>query len=466
MRAPAHPRDPRDPRYARGVFAPRIARLRALLARAARPGGMYPAFVLAARDLGADERAAMDAVLAASPLAPAWAEWSRAQRSTAARAFALGAIEPAFAHVHLLLADLSSRDADAHAEPDPELRAALAARDAALAAAYGVLLERLVGEFDSGSEYHAASRGFGYHARAAVALLRSPDERACFARGSCAWSPDQRPAVGDELPRGELVESALDHAPDGVTGTFGAPAELAALECPELLTAVLLCATNPRADLALLARSPHLRRLSLVAPTLAGGPDEARALATLPIEQLSLTLPATNPPAYPDWIAALPRLRALAINYSDRGTSGGAVDPPDALCELPALEHLDLSGVRTLPDRLGRLAALQTLRVFGLHLTALPPALGELARLERLTVDPALALAGLPEGFERLRALRFVRLGHLTTPEVPRALFRMPWLRTVQLVSARRWPASEAEALRRALPDAQISIAFTGNAVG
>jgi hypothetical protein len=92
----------------------------------------------------------------------------------------------------------------------------------------------------------------------------------------------------------------------------------------------------------------------------------------------------------------------------------------------------------------------------------LPASIAELPRLEKLKVNPSAALQDLPEGFERLTSLRDLELGQLITPGVPRALFKMPWLRRVYLVAAADWPPSEEAALKAALPDAKVTVAFTG----
>lgn len=163
----------------------------------------------------------------------------------------------------------------------------------------------------------------------------------------------------------------------------------------------------------------------------------------------------------PRWLAHLPSLRALALRFTVRGTSAGAVEVPDSIATLSRLETLTLSGVGVLPDTLGQLVGLRELDIRGWKLVGLPASLTALTGLVKLSVDAVLALAGLPEGFERLTALRDLHLGHLDTPELPRVLLSMPWLERVHLIAARRWPDAQEAALRAALPRAYVSVGFS-----
>lgn len=446
-----------------GMWSPRIARLEALLARSDRPGGMYPPFVLASRDLPQDERAAMDESIRGSALGPAWSVWSDPARTTAERAFAVAALEPALAHVHLVVADLFLRDEDAHAEPFPEIRLALRAHRPDVWESYARLLERLEREFDKDSEMYACKRGFGYSADEATPLFTTTAELACFVRGRMAWNRWPPGDATDPELRAEIVEHELVHSAGGASAELS-PEQLAALECPELLTSLRLAYHGVRAAIATLDRAPSLRSLELTTDELTNDPEEARALARLPLESLTLTLDARARVLLPAWIADLPHLRSLALRYSDAGVDRAAVDLPAALSTLDRLESLELSGVGTVPSDLGRLANLRALKIRGWSFTGLPMSVTWLTQLETLSVDPVLALPGVPDGFERLVALCSVRLGHLYTPELPRVLLRMPWLRRVELVSGRRWPAEQEAELRRALPDAYVSVGLTGNA--
>ena len=278
--------------------------------------------------------------------------------------------------------------------------------------------------------------------------------------GAIAWAPPNAYPDASVLPLGEQVERTLVHTADGARATLSPPF-LEALECPELLTELGMHFAGRLIDaLPALARTKRLRELTLtVKDSALAANDDTTVLAALPLESLTLTLPDSVAEPFPHWIGALPLLRSISLRYES------AVDLTTAAYALPNLERLELSAVNALPAALSRFSGLRYLRVDGWRLRELPASLVELANLEELYVDPVRALPDVPEGFERLRALRTVRLGHLTTPEIPRALFRMPWLQRVELISARRWPESEGEALRHALPGAHIFVAFTGNAV-
>jgi hypothetical protein len=441
-----------------GMWPPRLERLDVLLSRIDRPGGMYPPLALASVQVSADECDAMDERMRRSALGDVWVVWRDASRSAADRAMAIAALDPSVAHVHLLLADLFLRDEDAHAEPCPELRTSIASLRPALGYAYARLLEGLKDDFDHDGEQHEARRGFGHSADEATPLLETASERACFARGRMAWGSSVAPALHPDL-LAEIVERRLVHTPGGASAQLSIEG-LASLECPELLTSLHLWGQGLAATLPQLVRAKGLRELTLAVPEHDRDLAHASALATLPIESLTLELSARPPPPWPCWIAEISSLRSLALRYTDRGTDGGAVAIPAEISSIERLEALSLSGVGSLPDDLGRLASLRALEIRGWKLVGLPRS----TKLERLSVDPVLALPGVPEGFERLTALRDLRLGHLDTPELPRVLLRMPWLTRVHLIAARRWPAAQEAELRAALPAAYVSVAFTGNA--
>ena len=216
--------------YTRWMYGPRVARLRTLLDRAStRPGGMYPAFRLATREVDDEERAAMWAMIAASPFAAAFTHWTAPLRSSKACAASLSALEPAFASVHAVLADLWERDQDPHAEPYPELRAALPA-------SYAALLARFCEQFDSGREIFAHACGFEYFVEEVSTLFGAADERACLARGAMAWGRRAPHFAFKALSRSECLENALTHTPHGVDAAYLSESDLATLECPELLS--------------------------------------------------------------------------------------------------------------------------------------------------------------------------------------------------------------------------------------
>ncbi|MBX7195121.1 MAG: hypothetical protein K1X94_23910 [Sandaracinaceae bacterium] len=448
------------------MFALRLARLEVLLGRLDRPGGMYPPLALASADVSPDERAAMDARMQRSELAAVWRVWSDATRTAADRANAIAELDPTFAHVHLLLADLFLRDDDAYAEPFPQLRATISALRPALGHGYARLLETLQHDYDRDGDPYLSRRGFAHSANETMPLLGvqqlgdTPD-RLCFTRGRMAWGGPPSIDTHPEL-RAEIVEGRLVHSPGGASAQLSLE-ELASLECPELLTSLRVWSRGGAPSSSPLARATSLRDLTLSVPELRDESDSPR-IASLPLESLAIELFATTSPTLPSWIAALPSLRSLRLSCTDRGVDRAAVEVPAAVASLDRLEKLALSGVGRLPHELGRLAGLRELEIRGWKLEGLPRSIGELSRLERLSVDPVASLPEPPEGFERLRALRELRLGHLDTAALPRVLLGMTWLERVTLVAARRWPEAQEAELRAALPHAYISIGFTGNA--
>jgi hypothetical protein len=380
---------------------------------------MYPPLALASVEVSEEEREAMDAAMHRSRLGPLARVWSDTQRSAADRGDALAALDPTFAHVHLLLADLVLRAEDVRAEPFPRLRASIAAARPALAHAYTRLLAELAEATDSESEQALSLRGFDHAANEAVALLETPDERACFVRGRMAWGAPPPSHLHPELVA-ELAERKLVHTAAGVSAQLSA-AELTALECPELLTK--LRTWGPAAELTGLARAAHLRELCLASDITEL--DRVRGLEALQLESLVLESEAPARVTLPRWLPQLASLRALALRFTVHGVDAAAVALPPSIATLSRLETLTLSGIGALPDALGQLVGLRELDIRGWKLVGLPASLGALTGLVKLSVDAVLALPGLPEGFERLTALRDLRLGHLDTPELPRVLLSM-----------------------------------------
>jgi hypothetical protein len=131
-----------------------------LLARRARPGGVYAPMRYALNRRDDDLFMAIDVALRASELSAVWGVWSDSSRTTAERAFSLVEYDARYAHVHLLVADLSARDDDAHAEPFPELREALRKVAPQLWERYAALLVEFKSDFDCNLEPQVHKRGF------------------------------------------------------------------------------------------------------------------------------------------------------------------------------------------------------------------------------------------------------------------------------------------------------------------
>ncbi|WP_434348833.1 leucine-rich repeat domain-containing protein [Myxococcus virescens] len=136
------------------------------------------------------------------------------------------------------------------------------------------------------------------------------------------------------------------------------------------------------------------------------------------------------------------------------------------LGELPALigEFTELeslwvrtTGIKAVPPELGRLSKLKKLDLsFNPELTELPPDLGDLESLESLNLNRT-GLTTLPDALERLKRLTFLDLQSTPLTTLPPVLFRMTWLRTVDLY----WttlPPGEIERLRQALPECKVGV--------
>ena len=398
-------------------------RLAQLIAARGRSGAAYPALFFA-------DKLALGDALAGTWLAEAWA----CRGEPATLALLLAVLEPAVAPTHLMLADLYLRRDDAHAEPRPELRAALPAD---LAAAYGDMLATLCDHFDRDSEYYATRRGFNYSLDLAKPLLAG-DALACLARGALWYRGGTR---GGELDDGELAEYRY-LAYQALT-----PDELARLPCPAIVTKLSLGLDGKdRSADAVLPRCGELGWLNLTGDVTA---IDGRALAGLPIHTLALRPRAAVLPA---WLPALRELRALHLNFEQW-------DLPGAIGDATQVEVLSLAGVRAIPPAIGKLAHLRSLDISGWACQGLPEELAD-APLELLRVTDR--LTALPASFSRFTSLRDLSLTNLAVPAIPRVLFGMTWLASLHVAPSRgRFDRADRDELVRALPRTRVSIAYS-----
>ena len=107
---------------------------------------------------------------------------------------------------------------------------------------------------------------------------------------------------------------------------------------------------------------------------------------------------------------------------------------PESLGQLARLERLSLHSnqLTALPESLGQLAQLQTLYLHNNQLTALPESLGQLTKLERLNLDNN-QLTTLPESLGRLTQLRTLDLDNNDLTALPESLGQLTQLNTLFL---------------------------------
>ncbi|MCP3058832.1 leucine-rich repeat domain-containing protein [Myxococcus sp. K38C18041901] len=132
---------------------------------------------------------------------------------------------------------------------------------------------------------------------------------------------------------------------------------------------------------------------------------------------------------------------------------------PPVIGEFTELQSLWVrtTGIQQVPPELGRLTKLKKLDLsFNPLLVELPPELGNLESLESLDLRQT-GVKTLPDSLERLRGLKYLDLQSTPLTTVPPVLFRMPWLRALDLYST-TLPPQEIEQLRRALPECKLGL--------
>ena len=91
---------------------------------------------------------------------------------------------------------------------------------------------------------------------------------------------------------------------------------------------------------------------------------------------------------------------------------------PASLCLLTQLVHLELLGcasLQTLPADLGKLSSLISLHVKKSAINSLPDSIGDLAKLETLKLSECISLAALPDSLVKLAALKFLEISDCTS---------------------------------------------------
>ncbi len=183
---------------------------------------------------------------------------------------------------------------------------------------------------------------------------------------------------------------------------------------------------------------------SMEPPDLAG--------ASLPLKAKSKAFAASKSPAA--LFEKFPRdSKELLFNGRKLG------ELPAVIGEFTELESLWVrtTGIKQVPPELGRLFKLKKLDLsFNPELTELPTEIGDLASLESINLNRT-GLTMLPDSLERLRRLTFVDLQSTPLKALPPVLFRMPWLRTLDLYGT-TLPPEDIERFRRAVPGCQVGV--------
>ena len=173
---------------------------------------------------------------------------------------------------------------------------------------------------------------------------------------------------------------------------------------------------------ASLKTARDLLELNLTGNAFKTVPGEVLALAQLEF----LYLEDNRLTGLPDGLWALAPLRDLALGNTVtlqpdqrygrrnwRDIDGNRIDSlPPELGDLTALRRLSVPfvGLRSLPDEMGKLKALRELNLAGNALNALPKEIGKLKRLETLDIS-ANYLTVLPDDLAGLTGLRHLRMG-------------------------------------------------------
>lgn len=170
----------------------------------------------------------------------------------------------------------------------------------------------------------------------------------------------------------------------------------------------------------------QLQRLAVFDQALRTLPSEIPGLASLEVLELmgdSLELEAVLAA-----LSGLPRLRELSLRCDKM------VELPSSLFQLEGLEALELGTTKALAidPRLARCRQLVRLGLGG-KFRALPPALGELSRLETFECRWCSALKELPETFGSWSRLRKLSVAHTRLGALPAAFAGWQLLRSVDL---------------------------------
>ena len=96
----------------------------------------------------------------------------------------------------------------------------------------------------------------------------------------------------------------------------------------------------------------------------------------------------------------------------------------------------------------------------------LPDEVGELHRLESLRIISARSLEEPPSTLTKLRRLTTVSIGDWNLPTAPSVLLQMPWLRTVTIFARVLMDPASERALRGALPGCEVSVRYTAGVKG
>jgi hypothetical protein len=193
------------------------------------------------------------------------------------------------------------------------------------------------------------------------------------------------------------------------------------------------------------ARPPQRERLRVLPPPPRR--DPGAWLDEHPRDATEISASSERIGELPARIGAYQQLSRLQLAYNKLARL------PAELGRLAQLQYLDLQGNQLveLPDLAG-LVRLESLNVeYNAQLVALPDSLCELANLTHLMIGHT-AIASLPDGFGRLRALRHLGLHDCTKlVRLPESLFELPALDSIYLHGT-RLPSSQIARLKNVFP--------------
>jgi internalin A len=140
---------------------------------------------------------------------------------------------------------------------------------------------------------------------------------------------------------------------------------------------------------------------------------------------IKLHLIGLNLRALPEWLGELSQLLSLKLSRNELTAL------PESLGQLNQLQNLDLrdNQLMALPNSLGQLGQLQNLNLDINKLTALPESLGKLSQLDNLNLHRN-QLTALPESLGQLNQLRSLDLSHNQLTALPQSLGQLSQLLT------------------------------------
>lgn len=126
--------------------------------------------------------------------------------------------------------------------------------------------------------------------------------------------------------------------------------------------------------------------------------------------------------------------------------------------QLNKLKELKITGsnIYSLPSEIGELTSLEYLSVQCYKLKGLPSSIGNLQNLKELHIFGAESINYVPETLNQLTSLQWLSLRTLRKGNIPKVLFKMPFLQRLALEC--ETDRKEIERLKLALPHTEVNI--------